>query len=366
MKRLYYRPKLSAMLDTQYWQDKISASPFALVIGRLRTHANGKSAFTEVLGRLLLEGIDPLEITSSVDFLDDNDLIEEETQIQDGELSAVEIDRYRWQMKILTSLNSNYVKEGDADWFVNGVKNQLIIKSSTIILVDSGASGSNLIRYLALSGIGHIIATSGAITYSKKEFGYWSDIDVLSHSVRDLNPYVKFTLVNEPEGAIPVIPDAVPSLIVYFPDQFSRLTCEKLNKVCLEQEIPFLPIRNTYRGVDIGPLVLPKATPCFICYSLRRVAAGGTFPEDINDRLDNGRLNIPLGIEATTFEILKFVTGSIEPVTKGRLWRMDFTTGLPEVHPVLKLPRCPACGVHKTRPLKKLWSELKEKSLNEP
>ena len=64
----------------------------------------------------------------------------------------------------------------------------------------------------------------------------------------------------------------------------------------------------------------------------------------------------PVGIDFLAVEILKLFTQSSLPACRGKIWRLHLTSGVSEVHPVLKLPRCVACGSHRKNPSKKLWN----------
>jgi len=49
--------------------------------------------------------------------------------------------------------------------------------------------------------------------------------------------------------------------------------------------------------------------------------------------------------------------GGLTPTTRSRVWRLDLVSGASHFSPVLKLPRCPACGVHRSAPERRLWDE---------
>lgn len=59
----------------------------------------------------------------------------------------------------------------------------------------------------------------------------------------------------------------------------------------------------------------------------------------------------------TALEATKMITRFARPTLYGKLYEVDFLTLRAELHEVLKLPRCPACGVTRRTPLINPWSE---------
>jgi molybdopterin-synthase adenylyltransferase len=133
-----------------------------------------------------------------------------------------------------------------------------------------------------------------------------------------------------------------------------------LNDLCLQHRIPLLVYKQKTFEIELGPLVIPHETACYLCYELRIAGALSPYEESIISDIMNKeeRLNFPLAIDSLALEIIKFVSYIIEPITRGRLWRLNFLTGSSTIHTILKLPRCPSCGVNNGVPTRKLWEEI--------
>ena len=140
-------------------------------------------------------------------------------------------------------------------------------------------------------------------------------------------------------------------------DGIDDAVADQLNRASVETGIPAL--YYSCRGLDLqlGPLVIPRETACYECYSLRRQAALAPWERNLlASAEDAGRLECVLGVDWVVLDVIKFVTDIAEPIAKGRVLRIDYGTGLPEVHRVLHVPRCTVCGL-RDRPARRLWAE---------
>ena len=68
-------------------------------------------------------------------------------------------------------------------------------------------------------------------------------------------------------------------------------------------------------------------------------------------------LGVALGLDWLAVEVIKLFTDIGEPVSRGRVMFIDYLSGLPELHPLLRVPRCPVCGPAR-KPQIRLWEEL--------
>jgi bacteriocin biosynthesis cyclodehydratase domain-containing protein len=104
----------------------------------------------------------------------------------------------------------------------------------------------------------------------------------------------------------------------------------------------------------MGPLVEPRVTACYACCRTRREAAHFGWKAETGAEEVGVGLPFAVGLDLLALEVLKILSGAATPMTWNRLWRLDLASGVATLHPVLKLPRCPACGVA-ARPPRKLW-----------
>jgi len=124
------------------------------------------------------------------------------------------------------------------------------------------------------------------------------------------------------------------------------------NKYCIEKNIHYLPVWLSRMVGSVGPLVVPRATPCYDCVWARE----NSHMENRNhlravDEAAAG-LQIPAGYlapmasilaDVATMELVKFYSRILPPKI-GVLIEVNLLK--PEIIPraVLKAPRCPACS----------------------
>jgi bacteriocin biosynthesis cyclodehydratase domain-containing protein len=124
-----------------------------------------------------------------------------------------------------------------------------------------------------------------------------------------------------------------------------------LNERRLEAKAPWLQVLpNDGRIVAIGPLFVPGVSACHVCYRIRR-GAGSGFEDDFE--LVDGtepKAGSPSPISTVAAGIagilaLRWLAGR-DPTLPGRFYSLEtgVVLGLRN-HLVLRVPRCPACGV---------------------
>jgi bacteriocin biosynthesis cyclodehydratase domain-containing protein len=314
---------------------------------------------TETLyGELLLAGFELESILAAMNWLDGERLLGESPESVVSVLSDSEKERYAHQMKAFAAFRqpqSSSFSSGAAA----GLQAQAALKRSVVAIVGLGITGSQLVHLLTRSGLGQLVGIRSEKTAATNAGSESVDPWLLSehasqHSIRSAG----FTLVDGAEELTLALENIHPDLLIYSPDRFDEAVCRRLNDLCLSRSVPLLIYRRRSFDVELGPLVVPRQTACYVCYDLRRKAALSESEALMEaGELDPGSLSFPVGAEWLALEAVKFLTRVAEPVTRGRLSRFNVLTGLMTVHPVLKLPRCPACGVHRCRPTRKLWEE---------
>ena len=314
---------------------------------------DGVNTIEEVYGILIVQGYQLDSIHDALHWLDAHKLLKEAPGSAASLLSASELTFYSRQAAALAllALPGRSVK-GESDIY-SGLIGQTRLKEAAVTLIGLGEAGSAFARALTLAGVGQIIAAPDSSSV-------YAQMNTQMHAeFQRINPNVQFTLVTRPEDIPNALGEVSPDLMVYCPDNFDPAFCEWLNRVCLEISQPLLLYHRKPLEIDIGPLILPRETACYICYDRRQKAAktnSELFVSEIDP--DAPRFNFPLGTDLLALEAIKFLSRAAEPVTYGRLWRMNLLSGSLESHAVLKLPRCPACGAHKVRPARKLWEEM--------
>jgi len=147
------------------------------------------------------------------------------------------------------------------------------------------------------------------------------------------------------------------TLIVVCLDAFDPSFCEEVNEFAVTTEKPCLFLRkNGVASGIVGPLVVPFLTACFKCLDLRIKANLDFYDEYIayENYLRKKRVNKDTPClksldkvlaNLAIMEIIKYITGFESPTTFSRYLivnQIDFSF---ETHDVLKLPRCPVCGI---------------------
>jgi bacteriocin biosynthesis cyclodehydratase domain-containing protein len=132
------------------------------------------------------------------------------------------------------------------------------------------------------------------------------------------------------------------------PDELVEL--DDWNRRTLDSGVRWLPVRPfDGRTIGIGPLIVPGETCCYACVQLRRAANldyGADLPAlertPIAARPDPVLESLTAALVARL--VLRFVVGS-DLTVPGVLHVLDIATSpfLSE-HPVLRVPRCPACS----------------------
>lgn len=357
MRLIYYRPLLTGIPEQAEWRNRfafLDGDILPPLANALISLLNGVNTLEEIYGNLLVQGY-PLEsVHSALHWLDEHKLLTEAPGSAATLLSQEDLNYYHRQTAAL-SLLARPGRAGKAqEDNHSGVIGQSRLKESVVTMIGLGDVGLAFARALVMSGVGRTIAAQdGGVKSTPSQ----SDLQAEYHH---LNPNVQFTLVTQPEEIPNALGEVSPNLMVYCPDNFNSSFAEWINKVCLEFSIPLLLYRRNPLEIDIGPLIIPRETACYVCCELRLKAAKTSselFVPEVD--IDSPRLNFPLGADLLALEAIKFLSRAAEPVTYGRIWRMNLLSGSLESHSVLKLPRCPACGSHKVLPSRKLWEEMK-------
>ena len=132
----------------------------------------------------------------------------------------------------------------------------------------------------------------------------------------------------------------------------SNATLLDLNERCLARAIPFLPVTLSNLTGYVGPLVLPRETPCLQCLYTRQDSNFTDPPiqRALEDASAEGQevigchpaMTAILG-DVAAFELTSFF-GKAMPFRPDMLTRINVLKGAMQKIRVLKVPRCPACS----------------------
>ncbi|MFC4158914.1 TOMM precursor leader peptide-binding protein [Chitinimonas lacunae] len=128
------------------------------------------------------------------------------------------------------------------------------------------------------------------------------------------------------------------------------------NKLALDARHPVLFAALTDSHARIGPFVLPGETPCFACYH-HRLRSNLRFPEEFDhfvgvasegqskQAIEPSKIYAQAAASYLCTELLKFVHKTTHLSLLGRVMEVDLLGYQSTISSVLKLPRCPVCGV---------------------
>jgi bacteriocin biosynthesis cyclodehydratase domain-containing protein len=356
MKFSYQYPRLVNSSSMLAWQQNLlieTGQSSSLFVDLLTDLLDGFRSFEEIYVKAIIEGFSIEDIYKALDWLENNGLLEENPQDNQGILGEKEKCLYQSQIRTWDYLSRLGKEKSKRNEIQVGLSVQIELKNSLVVVVGSGNSSLQLIRVLATIGIGYLIR----IVDSDNNINF--DLLRFQEELRYVNPFSEFIELEDLEGLSTIVNNKPVGILVYCPDSFDEKVCEWLNKSCLDFSLPFVTYKQDLLEINIGPLMIPHETACYVCYDCRKKALMGEddrFSQNL-EKSHISHLNFPMGVDLLAFEIVKFLTGLLTPIIQGRLYRLNILTGLMEVHPVLKLPRCPACGVHKVKPERKLWEE---------
>lgn len=136
-----------------------------------------------------------------------------------------------------------------------------------------------------------------------------------------------------------------------------RQLADMVNRASVANRVPAIYYHAQGLQVQIGPLVIPRQTACYECYRVRRDATLAPWERSLLGSADDGgQLACTLGAGWVTVDAIKLLARFGEAVTRGRVLFIDYYAGLPEIHTVLRLPRCTVCGDPR-RPAVRLWDD---------
>jgi thiazole/oxazole-forming peptide maturase SagC family component len=130
------------------------------------------------------------------------------------------------------------------------------------------------------------------------------------------------------------------------------------NKLCVEQSVPFLPVVLDDMVGCIGPLVVAEETACYDCLvarenanledaEVRRLVQHVAYEGQAVIGFHSLMPSILAGL--TALELTKFLTG-LSFATVGAMIEIDFLNMHLNEQKILKVPRCPTCGVLEKMP----------------
>jgi bacteriocin biosynthesis cyclodehydratase domain-containing protein len=235
--------------------------------------------------------------------------------------------------------------------------------ASSVTVLGLGQAGSAVARALALAGVGRLTLADASPVREEDVWGgaFYAAADVgrpraeaLSEQLGRLNEHVRAEPAAwSPDAAAEAVRPLVEgaSLAVLCPDDFHPAAYGAVNEACLAAGTPWINRRALGFEVSVGPLVVPGESPCYRCFDLRLLGnlidAGER--QKLHAHLDRealhtGWLPVAHGVELLVSECLKRLSGFRSPATIGHAVFLSPAGGDVRRRPLLRIPRCPACG----------------------
>ena len=338
------------------------SSPSNGLLGRLLPLLDGTRTVGEIL--LDLESDDSQAVCDSIEHLLKAGALERAIVEQQDLLPGDEARRFRSQVAFFSNFVAPPGASKDAsraDVPRTGQEYQRRLKRSHVAVFGVGRLGSQLIRSLAVSGIGRITAVD-AETVGEEDLNCesWFEqgqeglnrAEAASALCLRANSGVEFHAQKSCEGVAGMSELlAGCDVAVLCPDHFNPAEYQEFNLAALASKTTWISARLSGFELVIGPTVIPGETPCFQCLESRIKSNVPDHSEYVvlQEYLKTGRLRaealaITPGADLLALEVLKIITWFMPPATYAHLYSLSLLTLQSRLHPVLKIPRCTACG----------------------
>lgn len=245
---------------------------------------------------------------------------------------------------------------------------QARLAEAQVAVLGAGTVGAQLLCSLADSGVGSLVHVvieadaSGAPATAHAQLG---------ERCRERNAWVRYRTTTADADSPASLAAAVQGsqLLVTALDRPAPRLLERINDVCLGATTPWLLAGIRAWEGYVGPTVLPRQTACYKCFDLRMKANLVHYEPYLlyEAHLRAAPHQRPFGTlpqfgrtvaDLAAVEVARLVTQFQPPITRGRIFSLDFLTFRATFHDVLKLPRCPACGEPSQQlPRMRPWTE---------
>ncbi|MGE5541640.1 MAG: TOMM precursor leader peptide-binding protein, partial [Bacillota bacterium] len=266
--------------------------------------------------------------------------------------------------------------------FRDGRLAQDLLGKARVVVFGLGRVGSHVVSSLARSGVGQItgiddgpvdgsLVTCGGL-YLPGDAGR-ARAEAAGDRVRDLGGHTRFEAagvrVTGESDVAPVIRGADLALVCQ--DSPTVNIYRAVNAAALRERVRWLRVSLEGFEAQLGPCVLPRDTACYTCYEFRsrgnwpHYDESLAFEEYLAGSSSAGEIDVDYGCPApapaflgnlAALEALKLLTGFSYPTTCGKMWTFNMNSFEARHHVVLKLPRCPSCGLTVANPGQAQWA----------
>jgi bacteriocin biosynthesis cyclodehydratase domain-containing protein len=347
------------------------------LLQRLLPLLDGKRTVAEVLNEMGSFGEEA--VRDSLQHLVEAGVVEIADRSDSSLLSAGEADRFRRQIGFFSHFVAP-VEIGPRDSPVGELPRTAIefqerLKRAHATIFGVGRLGSQLLRSLAVLGVGTITAVdsdavddndlAGDAWFTATQLGI-NRADAAASLLRSLEIQTKFRAAR-----MPVDQQELRNLLsacdvaVLCPDHYAPAEYLEFNRAAHAAKTTWISARFAGFEFQIGPTVIPGQSPCYECLCRRLEANVADYDEHVllenlrsNHRIREEALAITPGAGLLALEVLKALTWFAPPATCAHLCAVNLLTLKSELHPILKIPRCPVCsGAAVSRPTIHAWQQ---------
>jgi bacteriocin biosynthesis cyclodehydratase domain-containing protein len=230
-------------------------------------------------------------------------------------------------------------------WSKEPVKMQQMLNDASICIIGNCSLGLEMVKSLIAAGFNTMYIIRDYRDFKTQKL---SPLKIKASGF-SINKRIKADLKKDFKNI---------DLIILCQSTFDPHFCEEVNSWVVENEKSLMLVRKN--GVTegiVGPLIVPFLTACYKCLDLRIKANLEFYDEYVSyqkflKKIKKKKITPCLNIfdkllsAIATIEIIKYFTGFEAPITYSRFLSVNQMNLEFELHDILKLPRCPVCGVH--------------------
>lgn len=334
-------------------------------VGRLLDLLDGTRDLSEIVKQF--PDVPEAEVLTTLKRFSERGMIEDTPEDAAAQDSSAEYDAQKTLFQVAS-------RDGDIA--------QEALTKSWVAVFGLGRVGSHAVASLARAGVGNITGIDGGTVEtslpSSSALYLQDDIgrprgEAMAERLRALSPQVQFqplsTEIDDLQDVARIVHRSGLALVCM--DAPEVATYRAVNEAAVHQGVPWLKAALDGFEAQLGPTVMPGETACYTCYEMRTRANWSYYDENLafeellakeGPKVEYGCLAAFSGFlgNLAALEAVKLLTGFLPPLTCGKFVTFHISNFDLQSHEVMKLPRCPTCGVIALRPKTALWSLQRE------
>ena len=305
------------------------------IVEKLLPLLNGKNTVDEIAEAFSEFSRETIEHV--IEKLQDHYVIEDGDDLEKTGLSREIIEDYSPQIDYLSLFSERIIHDGTR---VNKYELFETLHSKTCLVIGSGKVARSVVKELAENGVGTIILCAD-------EDGGAMDAKKLSES---------FSHISFQKGSMDQIAKGGGiDMVVLAEDVTTDAKSRQVNKLCVDSNIPWIGLNMGETRFEVGPLVVPHETACYVCYMNRLNGNKSHLDEDMTysnfKNLESDKVTmftydtmIRVAAGILVWEVVKYLSKVFSCVTTGRVIHFNILNLEMKSHTILKMPKCKVCS----------------------